>query len=206
MGQEVPCTATYNGEVSTGKALLETDALIFRGDFRLAILYKQMKSVRAADGVLTVRFPGGTASFALGPQAERWAHRILHPKSRMDKLGVKAGDHVAVFGVTDREFLTELRAATSRVARGRTVTGASHVFLQADDRAGLRRVAPAARMIAPDGAVWLVTPRGVARITEADALAAGREAGLTDVKVVRFSETHTAHKFVIPRSRRTARP
>jgi hypothetical protein len=32
---------------------------------------------------------------------------------------------------------------------------------------------------------------------------AGKEAGLVDVKVVRFSETHTAEKFVIPRARRT---
>ena len=30
-------------------------------------------------------------------------------------------------------------------------------------------------------------------------LAAGRAAGLTDVKVARFSETHTALKFVVPR-------
>jgi hypothetical protein len=33
-------------------------------------------------------------------------------------------------------------------------------------------------------------------------MAAGKAAGLVDVKVVRFSETHTAEKFVIPKSRR----
>lgn len=57
---------------------------------------------------------------------------------------------------------------------------------------------------ASDGALWLVTPRGVSAVTEADALAAGRAAGLTDVKVVRFSDTHTAHKFVVPRANRHA--
>jgi hypothetical protein len=30
-------------------------------------------------------------------------------------------------------------------------------------------------------------------------MAAGKTAGLVDVKVVSFSETHTAEKFVIPR-------
>jgi hypothetical protein len=39
-------------------------------------------------------------------------------------------------------------------------------------------------------------------ITENDALAAGRKAGLKDVKVVGFSPTHTALKFVIPLSAR----
>jgi hypothetical protein len=29
-------------------------------------------------------------------------------------------------------------------------------------------------------------------------MTAGKAAGLVDVKVVRFSETHTAEKFVIP--------
>jgi hypothetical protein len=38
----------------------------------------------------------------------------------------------------------------------------------------------------------------VKTITEGDVMAAGKAAGLVDVKVVRFSETHTAEKFVIP--------
>jgi hypothetical protein len=33
-------------------------------------------------------------------------------------------------------------------------------------------------------------------------MTAGRAAGLVDTKVVRFSETHTAEKFVIPRAKR----
>ena len=35
-------------------------------------------------------------------------------------------------------------------------------------------------------------------------MAAGKRAGLVDVKVVSFSETVTAEKFVIPVARRTA--
>jgi hypothetical protein len=33
-------------------------------------------------------------------------------------------------------------------------------------------------------------------------LAAGKQAGLVDVKVVSFSDTHTAEKFVIPVAKR----
>ena len=46
--------------------------------------------------------------------------------------------------------------------------------------------------------MWVVAPRGSADVREADVLAAGKAAGLVDVKVVRFSPTRTAHKFVIP--------
>jgi hypothetical protein len=43
-----------------------------------------------------------------------------------------------------------------------------------------------------------VRPKGSKAITEAETMAAGKRAGLVDVKVVSFSETHTAEKFVIP--------
>mgnify|MGYP006170174075 CR=1 FL=1 len=41
-----------------------------------------------------------------------------------------------------------------------------------------------------------------ASVVEADVMAAGKAAGLVDVKVVRFSATHTAEKLVIPVTKR----
>ena len=57
-------------------------------------------------------------------------------------------------------------------------------------------------LIKPDGAVWIVRPKGRKDVTEAETMAAGKRAGLVDVKVVSFSETHTAEKFVIPVAKR----
>ena len=51
-------------------------------------------------------------------------------------------------------------------------------------------------------ALWIVYPKGQKHITENDVLAAGRKVGLKDVKVVGFSATHTALKFVIPLDKR----
>ncbi len=51
-------------------------------------------------------------------------------------------------------------------------------------------------------ALWVVYPKGMKHITENDVLAAGRKCGLKDVKVVAFSVTHTALKFVIPVAKR----
>ena len=58
------------------------------------------------------------------------------------------------------------------------------------------------QLIKPDGAIWIVRPKGRPEITEAETMAAGKRAGLVDVKVVSFSDTHTAEKFVIPVAKR----
>jgi len=47
-----------------------------------------------------------------------------------------------------------------------------------------------------------VYPKGLKSITETEVIGAGRKAGLKDVKVVGFSTTHTALKFVIPVEKR----
>jgi hypothetical protein len=54
----------------------------------------------------------------------------------------------------------------------------------------------------PNGALWIIRPKGRPEISERAAMAAGKAAGLVDVKVVGFSQTHTAEKFVIPVSAR----
>jgi hypothetical protein len=55
-------------------------------------------------------------------------------------------------------------------------------------------------------ALWIVFPKGKPKtpdnITERDVFSVGRATGLKDVKVVGFSATHTALKFVIPLSKR----
>jgi hypothetical protein len=48
----------------------------------------------------------------------------------------------------------------------------------------------------------MVYPKAKREITEGDVIGAGRKAGLKDVKVVGFSTTHTALKFVIPVAKR----
>lgn len=55
MGAEAECTVRFNGRVSSGKALLETEALIFRGAFRLAIPYARMTGVTAESGPVARR-------------------------------------------------------------------------------------------------------------------------------------------------------
>ena len=77
------------------------------------------------------------------------------------------------------------------------------IFFGVQHRDALARLSTLAGLIKPDGAVWIVRPKGRKDVTEAETMAAGKRAGLVDIKVVSFSETHTAEKFVIPVARRS---
>jgi hypothetical protein len=198
MGAESKCTLTFGKTCAEGKALLETDALIFRGgDVRLSVPYAQMASVEARDGSLRVSFPAGVAVFALGDAAPKWAQKILNPPSRLDKLGVKAGQVIIIQGVDDEGFERELTARGARVAT-RLGGEADIIFYGAESRPALNKLRSLQKNLKRDGAIWVIRPKGVDAITESDVMKAGKVAGLVDVKVARFSDTHTAEKFVIP--------
>ena len=46
----------------------------------------------------------GSAVFELGDHAEKWAHKILHPKSTVEKLGIKPGLVISALGMADGNF------------------------------------------------------------------------------------------------------
>lgn len=76
MGAEALCSVTFNKQTSAGNALLETNEIIFRGDFRLKIELKSITALDAEGGKLKVTWPTGTATFDLGDIAGTWAHKI----------------------------------------------------------------------------------------------------------------------------------
>ena len=188
MGTEALCRVRVGGREVRGKARLETDHLAFSSpDLKLKYPLLGLR-VGALNGELTVRNKDGSAVFLLGDEAETWAKKILHPKSRLEKLGLKAGHRVCVLGVPDPElsgYPTE------------PLPECDLVFLAAERMKELKSLVKCLR---PDGAIWLIRPR--ATISEKATMAAGKSAGLVDVKVVRFSDTHTAEKYVIPLARR----
>jgi hypothetical protein len=196
MGDEARCTVRFGGARSEGKALLETDELIFRGDFRLAVPLRGITSLDASGGELRVEFAHGEATFELGPKAERWADRIRNPKSLLDKLGVKPESSVAVVDLDDGEFCTLLEDRVEHYATA-PQPASDLIFLGAESTGDLDRIKSLVQYLRPNGHIWVVAPKGRLDIREADVLEAGRAAGMKDTKVVRFSGTHTAHRFTI---------
>ncbi len=161
-----------------------------------------MKSVKAAKGELRVQGPDGLAIFDLGQNAAKWREKILHPKSRIEKLGVKRDARVAVLGNFDEDFLRELSELTDNVDTDAIADDAEWVFFAAPTKKDLSRVPKHAKKMKGSVALWVVYPKGQKEIRETDVIAAGRESRLKDVKVVGFSPTHTALKFVIPLAER----
>jgi hypothetical protein len=198
MGKEAQCTCRWDTRTSSGKALLETDEILFRGEFRLVIPLKEVESVQAVEGQLQIKSPRGMVALSLGPVVAKWAERILHPPGRIDKLGVKAGFRVAIIEVQDAGFNEELAGANAEIVTATRAAPSDLVFVAAESRTHLKKLSSIKLLIKPAGAIWVVYPKGMTTIREADVLAGGRDAGLVDVKVARFSERKTALKFVIP--------
>lgn len=203
MGYDARCTLRFEGRTITGTAWLEHKDLVFRGPERLAIPLVAITTAKAVGDVLDVRFGRKHAEFEIGKDAAKWASRITNPPSRLDKLGVKAGLAIALLNVDDEAFSGELSGCGATVkqpgpAGTAKLRDMDVIFFGASHTSALARLAALREAIRPAGAIWVIRPKGQKSITEADTMAAGKRAGLVDVKVVSFSETHTAEKFVIP--------
>lgn len=202
MGNEIRCSVRANGKTTEGKALLETGEIVFRGDVRLKIPLASLKSVSTRDGELHLKWADGTAVFELGEHAEKWAHKILHPKSTAEKLGVKPDLVISAIGMEHPDFLRDLCQAAKNFSDLKPLKDSDLVFLGASAVAALRCVPKLKDSLSANGALWIVYPKGLQEMKEAHVLEAGRAAGLFDVKVVSFSATHTALKFVRPKGKR----
>jgi hypothetical protein len=203
MGNEAKCVARIDGKRVEGKALLETGELVFRGtECRVKITFGEMKGVSAAGGELRIITRDGEFAFAVGKAAEKWREKILHPKTRVEKLGVRAGLRVAVIGDVEKEFAKELKQSKAEIIADGAAGDAEAMFLFVEGNGDAGKIARAAKRISGAAGLWVVYPKGKKEITEGDVLGAGRKAGLKDVKVVGFSATHTALKFVLPVEKR----
>lgn len=115
---------------------------------------------------------------------------------------MKPGQRVAVLGVDGAEFLTGLAERVPEYSRGARIKDADLIFFSAEARADLSQLKSLAKWISRSEGIWVVYPKGQTHIREVDVINAGKSASLTDNKVCRFSDTHTALRFVVPVSMR----
>jgi DUF3052 family protein len=196
VGNESTCAVEYDGVSGKAKALLETDELIVRSPFRLKVRFAEMKKIDADDEELRIRWGSHALSLSIGREAKKWAEKIRNPKPLAEKLGIKAGQKISIAGKLEKKFIDELQKRGADVG-ARMRRGSDIIFAVIDTRAELDRLVGIIDSLAPDGAIWVVRPKGTPAISDADVIAAAKRAGLVDVKVARFSATHTAEKLVI---------
>jgi hypothetical protein len=201
MGDQARTSVHYRDRTEQGKAVLETDELVFRGDdgLRLRVPFKEMERWGSDGRNLTVWYKGEEIILELGPISGKWFHKISNPKGLFDKLGIKPGMLISVVGVEDAPFWA---AARGNLVFGRVADESDMIFVPVNEPRDLEQLADLKRAIKPDGAVWAVFRKGRKDFNENDVLRGGLAAGLVDVKVVRFSDTHTASKFVIRKAER----
>lgn len=197
MGFDTTCSATFKKQTSVGRARLESDHVLFRGDFRVKLPLSAVTAVSTKGGVLSLTSAEGTLTLSIGPSAGKWATKIAFPPSRVQKLGVKPGMRISVLGLSDAAFEAELKDAGADVSR-RVRGDSDQIYVVIESAKDLGRFEAVLSAVTQDGAVWAIRRRGLKDATEAATMAAGHAAGLVDVKVARFSDTHTAEKFVRP--------
>ena len=204
MGSETNCTMERGGRKTSGKALLESDHIVFRGtSIRTRLLLADLAKVEVHGDALILDHPDGEAvPYLAAGMALKWWAKIKNPRSLLDKMGVKEGMHVVVIGVRDADFQQQLTERVGRFGtRARAATDV--VVLGAETPDDLGRLAALRATLVRTGAIWVVHRKGVAAtLRDVDLFAAGRRAGLVDNKVVAFSPTHTASRLVIPLSQR----
>lgn len=132
------------------------------------------------------------------------AERDYGRRAVVDKLGIKAGNGVAMVDVA-WELGSELRgqivARTARVAAGEGEAADVAVLTvdQATDAATL--LAAWKKRIRPAGGIWLLSPKRGERgyVDQRALIAAGLAAGLVDNKSCSVSDRVSAIRFVIRR-------
>jgi len=78
--------------------------LFFEGMSERRFPFSAIRGMEAKDGELRLKTDEGQVVFELGERAEKWREKIANPKPVVEKLGVKPGEPVAVFGKLDGEF------------------------------------------------------------------------------------------------------
>lgn len=200
MGREASGTVRIGDAAGKATVLLETDEVIFRGEVKGRVPFKALTTIEPRPDGLRLVWPGGEAAVEL-PEAEaaRWADRIANPPSLLDKLGVGDGTTLVVLDVDDAGFRAEL---AGRAVKVKKAGPAEVVVWGLDGPADLARLPALIDWIHPAGALWAVWAKGRKELNENHVREAALDAGLVDVKVARFSATHSALKLVIPRAKR----
>jgi hypothetical protein len=104
---------------------------------------------------------------------------------------------VAIVDLDDPAFERLLRERTSSIVHGRPRTSSDLVFMGARELRDLKRLNEVKKWIEPNGAIWVVRPKGGrSEIRDTDVIEAGLAAGLVDNKIASFSDSQGAMRLV----------
>jgi len=205
MAMESPCLLRIGREQYHGTARLDSEHIDFAGTTKFRFRFSEIRNPGKSDGELTFNFHGHAVRMDLGLRSDKWLESILHPKTPAEKLGIRPGASVRFIGFDDPDLVAELQQKKVRVIDHEDTHTCDVIVLTVERPAELRQIIRLAEDIRPDGAIWVVLPKTSKTITQANVLAAARQAGLSEAKPISYSETLCAYRIVIPAEKRGAR-
>ncbi len=197
MGREASCTARVGTETAEVTALLESTAIVLRGDIKRRWDIAALQNLRLEAGEL--RFDAGdeAAALALGEkEGERWLKKLQTPPPTLAaKLGVSADNPALLIGPT----VGPLDPALAEALAGSITTNlreARMLVAVLSKPSELPRMAEFhADMICKT--VWVVHPKGPgASPSDAEVRTAMRGWGYVDNKTSAVSDALTATRYV----------
>lgn len=199
MAMESACHLKVGKERYEGKARMEADHIDFAGSTKYRFRIAELTAPRQEGPVVHFGFHGNTVSIDLHSEktASQWIEQMRHPRSLADKLGIRDGQTIRIMNIDDPAFLNSLQNKCARVVHNGEAR-CDLVMLGVERASELRQIEDLCENLESDGAIWVVLPKSVRTVTKANVHAAAREAGLTPVEVVDFSETQAAHKIMRP--------
>jgi hypothetical protein len=202
MGLTAECNVLCEQQTYRCKAYLDEREVILRGEFRLTLPFAEIGSLESDDERLVVHHSGPAVTLLLGKDARKWAAKITHPPSLIDKLGVKKGHVVSVLEIYNPRFLDELRDRTAKIAFGTASKDSDWIFVAVESEDDLAKLRTLKASIKKTGSIWAIWKKGRKELTEDHIREAAIGAGLVDVKVARISDVLSGLKLMIPKSQR----
>ena len=197
MGREAVCTIHFRGEAAEGKALLEGEVLILRGDIRARISRSAITSTEVQGDTLALVADGQPLMLDLGAkEAARWHTALLKAAPTLaEKLGIGPASRVFVVGSVCDPCLAAAvdPACAPSLPQAQMLLAVVLTARDLDDALATARLAPALPL-------WCVYRKGKAPVSDGMIRIRLRNEGMIDTKSCAVSELLTATRYAFRKS------
>ena len=196
MGLETKCLARLGKQDALpGRLHLDSQEISFSGGgVRWKAPLSPAPALRADGDWLVIGRGQRAASFQLGPALDRWREKILHPPTRLTKLGLKPEQACWLSGTFDNQFLEELAEVPMKVVR--SAAKCDVAFLCVETSKDLGKLDRAYAAAATGVCFWVIWPKGQTAITRNQVIARAGALGMGPGKICAFDAQRTAMRFM----------
>jgi hypothetical protein len=194
MGRELQCNVQLGKQNGFATAHLDSTGIHLRGSIRGKWSRAQLDDLDVRNDSLVASTPDGALSISLGKiEAEKWLHALKHPKSRAEKLGLKAKMRVYMFSEND-DIFNELTSTDCILSK--RIDDADLMFMPVMNSKALNGFSKFSADVIHTQHVWVLREKGsAAKVPEKMIFEAAAAAGFNPTKTLRWSEELTADRY-----------